>query len=233
MNVIDKILEKGEYYEEVCEKNTLYLHHTAGGHRPDWVISTWDTDDEVDKTGKKSPRSVATAYVIGGLSTRDPKDNSWDGKIYRAFDDKFWAHHLGTTLANNRALNKASVAVEICNYGPLTKGADGKFYNYVNSQVPADQVVTLAKPFRGFYYYHAYTDKQIATTREFILAMKAKYPKIDLKTPLLTAEGFELNASAQKGISGVWTHSNVRKDKFDLSPQPKLLAMLKEICVAI
>lgn len=233
MIAIDKILEKGEFYSEIFEKTTIYLHHTAGGHRPDWVISTWDTDDEVDKTGKKTPRSVATAYVIGGLSTRDPKDNSWDGKIYRAFDDKYWAHHLGTTLPNNRTLNKISVAVEICNYGPLTKGSDGKFYTYVNSQVPAEQVVILDKPFRGYKYYHAYTDKQIAATKDFILAMKAKYPKIDLKTPLLTVDGFELNTNAQKGVAGLYTHSNVRKDKFDLSPQPKLLAMLKEVCSAM
>lgn len=233
MQFTDKFLEKGEFYEEVFEKFTIYLHHTAGGHRPDWVISTWDTDDEVDKTGKKSPRSVATAFVIGGLSTRDPKDNSWDGKIYRAFDDKYWAHHLGTTLANNRTLNKNSVAVEICNYGPLTKGGDGKFYTYVNSQVPADQVVTLDQPFRGYKHYHAYTDKQIAATKDFILAMKAKYPKTSLKTPLLTVAGFELNLNATKGVAGVYTHSNVRKDKFDLSPQPKLLAMLKEICSAM
>lgn len=233
MEFIDKILEKGEYYAEIAEKTEIYLHHTAGSHRPDWVIAAWDTDDTADKTGKKSPRSVATAYVIGGISTRDPKDNAFDGKIYRAFDDKFWAHHIGSTAANNRTLNKISVAVEVCNYGPLTLGSDAKFYNYVNSVVPNDQVVKLDKPFRGFTYFHAYTDKQIATIKDFILAMKAKYPKIELKTPLLTVEGFELNAQAQAGAPGVFSHSNTRKDKTDMVPQPKLIAMLKEICSAL
>src|SRR5436190_1280888 len=97
MNTIDHFLQIGEYYKEIADKTVLFLHHTAGSHRPDYVIDAWDTDDQPDKTGKKSPRSVATAYVVGGLSTRDPKDISWDGQIYRVFDDKFWAHHLGTT----------------------------------------------------------------------------------------------------------------------------------------
>jgi len=230
MQYTDNLLGEGEYYKEVFEKNTIYLHHTAGAHRPDLVINYWDGDDTVDaKTGKKLPYAVATAYVMGGVSTRDPKDINYDGKIYRAFDDTFWAHHLGTTYANNRALNKQSVALEICNYGPLKLANDGKYYTYVNSIVPPSQVVKLDKPFRGFLYYHAYTDKQIAATKEFLLAMKAKFPKIEMKTPLLTVEGFELNDKAKAGVPGVYSHSNVRTDKFDLTPQPKMLAMLKEV----
>lgn len=231
MQVIDQFLGDGEYYKEEFEKNTLYLHHTAGGGRADYVISGWDTDDTVDaKTGKKIPYPIATAFVIGGISTRNPKDDAFDGKIYRAFDEKYWAHHLGTTYSNNRQLNKQSVALEICNYGPIRLSKqDGKFYTYVNSQIPADQVIKLDQPFKGFIYYHAYTDKQIAATKEIILAMKAKFPKIDMKTPLLTVAGFELNNNAKAGVPGVYTHTNVRTDKFDLSPQPKMIAMLKEI----
>ena len=232
MQVTDQFLGEGEYYTEIFDKSIIYLHHTAGGGRPDYVISGWDTDDKIDpKTNKKVPHAVATAFVIGGISTRNPKDNAFDGKIYRAFDEKHWAHHLGTTFPNNRNLNRISVGVEICNFGPLRLSKqDGNFYTYVNSIVPKDQIIELEKPFRGFTYYHAYTDKQIAATKEFILAMKAKFPKIEMKTPLLTVEGFELNDKARAGVSGVFSHSNVRSDKYDLTPQPKMIAMLKEIC---
>jgi hypothetical protein len=230
MEIVDLILSEGEYYTEIIEKNTIYLHHTAGSHRPDFVINGWESDDTVDKvTGKKTPYPVATAYIIGGLSIVN-NDNSYDGKIYRAFDDKYWAHHLGTTFNNNRLLNKQSVAVEICNYGPLTLSTkDNNYYNYVNSVVPPEHVIKLDKPFKGFIYYHVYTDKQIAATKEFILAMKAKHPKIELKTPLLTVEGFEMNENAKAGVAGVYSHTNVLATKFDLSPQPKLIKMLKEI----
>ena len=40
----------------------IYLHHTAGSHRPDWVVASW----ERDKTGSGGVRHIATAYVIGG-----------------------------------------------------------------------------------------------------------------------------------------------------------------------
>jgi hypothetical protein len=188
------------------------------------VISGWESDGKVDPaTGKKEHYPIATAYVIGGLSTFN-NDASYDGKIYRAFDDKYWAHHLGTTFNNNRILNKQSVAVEICNYGPLTLSTkDNKYYTYVNTVVPVEQVVKLDKPFKGFTYYHAYTDKQIAATKEFILAMKAKHPKIELKTPLLTVDGFEMNDKAKEGVAGVYCHTNVLTSKFDLSPQNKMI----------
>jgi N-acetyl-anhydromuramyl-L-alanine amidase AmpD len=230
MQVIDQFMEKGEYYTDVFEKNTIYLHHTAGGHRPDWVIKSWDTDDVVDeKVGKKNVRVVATAYVIGNKSTRNT-EQQFDGAVYRAFDEKLWAHHLGTTFANNKKLNQQSIGIEVCNYGPLKKGADGKFYTYVNSVVPDDQVCELDKIFKGYKHYHLYTDKQIQALKDLILALKAKYPKIEMRTPLLTVEGFELNDNAKKGVAGIYNHTNVRADKFDMSPQPKLIKMLKEIC---
>ena len=42
-------------------------------------------------------------------------------------------------------------------------------------------------------------------------------------------DAFALNKQALVGAEGVWTHTNVRKDKFDLSPQPKLIEMLSEL----
>lgn len=230
MEIISQILERGEYFQDAFEKKTLYLHHTAGGHRPDWVIHGWDTDDAVDeKTKKKTARIVATAFVIGGVSTTDG-DSRFDGKVYRAFDEKFWAHHLGTTQANNKDMNKASIGIEICNYGPLTYNPKtNQYFNYVNKPVPANQVVTLEKPFRGYRHYHAYTDAQIKSTKALIILLKQIFPTLELKSPLLSPEGFEINANAKKGLPGLYSHSNVRSDKFDMSPQPKLINMIKEI----
>ena len=41
------------------------------------------------------------------------------------------------------------------------------------------------------------------------------------------ADGFEFNEDAYYGkVKGMWTHTNTRKDKFDMFPQPELLDML-------
>ena len=132
-------MNDNEYYKEEVQKNTIYLHHTAGGSRPDWTIGGWESDfikdrngnPVLDQNGQLQPLRVGTSYVIGRKSS-STGDKTWDGKILKAFDDKYWAYHLGISTPNSRELNSSAVAIELCNYGPLTKGKDGRFYNYVN-----------------------------------------------------------------------------------------------------
>lgn len=227
MKIVDKILESGEYFAEIYPKDTIYIHHTAGSHRPDFTIDGWEHDR--NKSGGILP--VATAYVIGGISTTD-KNADFDGVIYRAFDDKYWAHHLGLEHPNNRLLNQKSIAIEICNYGPLSKTKEGVYLNYVNKPVPADMVMELPTPFRGFKYYHKYTDKQLQALKELMLDIAKRYPKIDLKAGLKQflnqgfPEALNINSAALKGVPGLWSHTNVRSDKFDVWPQPQLMNLI-------
>jgi len=229
MEIKKILLEKDEYYNEVFEKDTIYLHHTAGSHRADWTVASW----EHDKTKQGGTSKIATAYVIGGISTRDTKDVAWDGVIVNAFDDKFWAHHLGSKSLNNSILNKKSIGIEVCNYGPLTQGKDGNFYTYVKSVVPKEQVTTLSKPFRGFTHYHSYTPKQLQSLEWLLKDIAKRHPKINLKKGLQEILGnndcFEANQAALKGYAGLWSHSNIRSDKSDVYPHPELLKIIARL----
>ena len=40
---------------------------------------------------------------------------------------------------------------------------------------------------------------------------------------------FELNPLTYSGYPGIWTHTNIRTDKTDMSPQPNLIKMLKSL----
>ena len=40
---------------------------------------------------------------------------------------------------------------------------------------------------------------------------------------------FDINTNALDGKAGIWTHVSFRADKSDVSPQPKLVKMLKDI----
>ena len=230
LQITDKILEKGEYVEEKTTKNTIYLHATAGSHRADWTIDAWNKD----RTGDKSRLRVATSFVLGGLDKKGTNKDGMDGKLYRAFNEDYWAHHLGLKTTNNTLLNKQSIGIEICNYGPITKSKDGAFLTYVNSQVDPSQVCDLGYKYRGYQYYHKYTPKQIEVLRELLIHLSGKY-SIDLKQGLLSVidkpngGGFEVNQDALSGKPGVWSHTNVRKDKFDVFPQPELITMLKSL----
>jgi len=151
----------------------VFVHNSI----PDWVVAAWDKDANEDGT----PRKVATSFVVGGISTRD-NDSTWDGVIVRAFPETKWAYHLGAKNTNG-LYDKMSIAVEICNYGPLTLSKTGQFMNYVNTPVPTDQVVELAQPFRGFKYYHRYTDKQLDSVRNLMIYLSTTYG-INLKLGL-------------------------------------------------
>ena len=230
IQISDKILEKGEYVEEKTTKNTIYLHHTAGSHRADWTIDGWNKD----RTSTNARLRVATAFVIGGPDKVGTDKDGMDGKVFRAYNEDFWAHHLGLKTENNSILNRQSIGIEICNYGPLTKTKDGKFLTYVNSEVAASQVCDLGYLYRGFQHHQKYSDKQIASLKELLIMLSSKY-KINLKSglvPLLDlpkGAGFEINTDALAGKPGVWSHTSVRRDKFDIHPQAELIAMLKSL----
>jgi hypothetical protein len=211
MKIIKQHLPEDEFFPQETEKKSIVLHHTAGSHRPDWVVSSWDKD----KTkGGKSLR-VATHFIVGGKSTRDG-NSEWDGKIVEAFDLKYWAHHLGTKSSSNSQLNKQSIGIEICNYGPLIKSQNGEYFTYVNSLVPKEDVIDLGRNFRGYRYYHNYTDKQIESVKQIILLVSEKY-KIDvckginelfepydesIKTMSVAEQQFFLNSKGYLGMNG-------------------------------
>ena len=169
MNIKDMFLDLDEYFAVDFKKSIIYLHHTAGSHRPDWVVSAWNKDSNADG----STRKIAASFVIGGKSTRDG-DAAWDGVIIRCFPETNWAWHLGAK-GTNGIFDKISIGIEICNYGPLTKSKTGEFMTYVNTPVPEDQVIELETPFRSYKYYHKYTDKQLNTLRELLIYLGTKY----------------------------------------------------------
>ena len=220
MEIVKLQLEDGEFYKEITNKKVIVLHHTAGGPSAINVISgAW----EHDKNAAGDKLAVATSYVIGGNLSTDP---TMDGKIFQAFDDAYYAHHLGCKTANNLALNKQSIGIEICNWGPILFKA-GKYLTYVGTELNANEVYKLNKPFRGYTYYHEYTDKQIESVKQLLISLSIKH-RINIKK-VWNLLSFELSKDALAGASGLWCHTSYRADKFDISPSPKIIAMLNSL----
>lgn len=233
LKIYDNLLNDDEYYKDETSKNTIWLHHTAGGSRPDWTIGGWDKDfqkDEddnpvLDASGNPLPLRVATSYVIGRKSS-STNDEYWDGRILKAFDDKYWAYHLGVTR-NSRMLNSRSIGIEICNYGPLTLRKDGRFYTYVNRPINESEVIELSNPFRGYKYFERYTDLQLENVRKLILHLTNKWG-IQYEKGIYDENWFEYG-DKWFTTGGLRTHTQVRKDKIDLFPQPELIQMLNSL----
>ena len=213
-------LSESQYLKEEAVKTQIVLHHTAGNSSGPATIKMWDTDDR----GR-----IATCVTISGKGL---SKDTFDGEICQAFSSKYWAYHLGIKGDVFRAngvpaknLDKTSIGIEICSWGPLEKRGD-KFYNYVDREVPVDQVTELATPYKGHKYYHRYTDAQIDSVRQLLTYWKQLY-NIDLT--YRDADMWAVSKRALRGENGVYTHNSYRKDKTDIHPCPRMIAMLKTL----
>lgn len=204
------------YYKQVFKKDKIVLHHTAGSHNPHWVLDGWNANK----------KKIGTAWVIGGMANPPYKD-VFDGDVVNYYDDKYWSHHIGIPESNYH-ITKPSIGIELCNYGYLVKNNYGTYLTYVGTVVPPEQVVSC--DFRGFSFYEAYTEAQIIKLKALLLDIAERHT-IDLHEGLYKMlkngnKAFEYQTSARSGRPGLWTHGNFRKDKWDCSPQGKLIDMI-------
>lgn len=220
MKISQYPLDHDQYVRSVTKKTQIYLHHTAGNANPYGTYNWWGS----------TPERIGTCIIIGGKPVRS-RDKWYDGEIVQGFSSKYWAYHLGlkSTIFKEYELpyiklDKSSIGVELCNWGPLTK-EDGNFLTYIDTKISDSEVCELEKPFKGYQYYHAYTDAQINSLYELLIYWKDRY-----NLPLSYSNDlWNVSKKALSGKPGLYTHNSVRPDKFDLSPQPKLIKMLKSI----
>ena len=208
--IVQERLDSNQYNHEEHPKRQIYLHHTAGG--PSAV--------NVAKFFNSQQGKVATAFIIGA-----------NGTIVQCFSSKHWAYHLGLKedIFNEagvgyQSLDKISIGIEICNYGPLTK-RNGYYYNYLNARVDYTEVEFLATKYKGHIYWQKYTDAQIESTRQLLVYLCDTY-----KIPRdYYASIFDIDKRALQGERGIFTHNSVRKDKSDIYPCPRMIEMLKSL----
>ena len=208
-------LPQGEYKDTITKKEYVFIHHTAGWHNPYKCIDQWGSD---------SRGAVATEFVLGGPSVKG-NDDQYDGMMLQAFPDGYYGWHLGKN--GSQHMHTHSVGIEVCNFGYVNNGR-----TYAGTTVHESQLVELEKPFRGFKQWHRYSNEQIESLRRWLYYI-AERDTIDIRKGLVEevkakgAKGFEFNENAYYGkVKGLWTHTNTRKDKFDMFPQQELLDML-------
>ena len=212
-------LDKGQYLAvNPARKNEyLFLHHTAGGSNPYNCIDYWNKDDR----GR-----IATEFVLGGQDYITG-DDTYDGVMLQAFPEGGYGWHLGKT--GSGYMNQHSVGLEICSIGYL----DGEYRSYVNKKAKDDQVISLTQLFRNRQHWHKYSDKQIEETAKLIKYV-ADRDNINVREGLqnwikdqgpFKAFGFQEDAYYGK-VKGLLSHTNVRKDKTDVYPDPRLIEVI-------
>ena len=233
------LLDRDEYVHGPNKPEYIYIHHTAGWNNPYKTIKSWNND---------SRGRIATEFVIGGQSVKGD-DTKWDGDIIKCLPDGAYGWHLGKNGSQHMHVN--SVGIEVNNFGYLTKGGywkrvNGKktwikgdansHYTYVGTRVHPEQVCDLGYEWRGYQFWHNYSDRQIESLRNLIIFISER-DGIDISKGLVEwlkkeepGKAFDFKKKAWSGeVKGILSHSNIRKDKFDMYPHPNLVEMLKSL----
>ena len=204
-------LDASQYVKQKTDKDKIFIHFTAGRKSASRTIGFWASDEQ----------KISTAYVIGAD----------DGKAYEAFHPDYWGWHLGIK-GTNGALDKKSIGIEICCFGPLKKVGD-KYYAWPNNwktEVSSEEVYELETPFKGFKYYQAYTDAQLDTLEKLLEYLIENY-NIPVQKSFDMSWFEYMPELISKKTAGLWTHVNCRKDKFDSYPDHRLLELLNRLSI--
>lgn len=217
MTLQEYFMPPSQYCATTTKKSWLFLHHTAGWHSPYGVINGWSNDNR---------GQIGTEFVIGGQSIKG-NDKQYDGVVAQAFPKGYYAWHLGI---GNTELHRCSIGIEICNFGQIVKGE-----TWAGQPIVSTQVVDIKKSFRGFRYWHKYSDEQLKVLKELIYFI-ANRDNIDVKKGLPElvktkgAAAFDMcSVPTVTKTPGLWTHTNVIKSKVDCFPQQELLDLLTSL----
>ena len=217
MKTIKPIFNDAQFLKTETKKTQIYLHHTAGNSSALSTAKWWASNED----------RIATSYIISG---NVKSVNEKNGDVIECFDSKYWAYHLGLKqevfTANKvayQSLDKISIGIEVCNWGQLTKKADGTFLNYVKGIVDKSEVVECK--FKNYSYWHSYTENQIASLKELLLFLCDKHNI----SKVYNQDIWGVTARALRGENGIFTHNSVRNDKCDVYPHPQLIEMLKTL----
>ena len=211
MEIVKKYLDNGQYLSDEIQKKAIILHHTVSLD----AMGAW-------RWWNSTPERVGTPYIIDR-----------DGTIIETFDPRYNAFHLGVPGDHN-IMNNLSIGIELVSAGFLHKEND-KFIFYPlwpnkfrPTEIPKEDVCELKKEFRGFKYFHKYTDKQIESLIWLIKKLKGEFPSLVIDNDLNDFWEYNLNV-IKEHIPGIWGHSTVLAEKTDVFPYEPLLKALKEM----
>jgi hypothetical protein len=221
LKTVDLSGKFSDYIKEVYPKKQIIWHHSAGWDNARGMIDYWQVD---------ARPGVATA--IGIID---------DGTIFKAFDEKYWGGSIGCDakvfiqhgvplitsqngkILNNQFLDKGAIAVEVCNWGCLTKEGN-QYKTWAGVYLPEDKVIKCS--YRGFEYYEKYTPAEIEALKKWTLLMAIAH---NIPLSYNHDDMWEVSKKALSGIPGLYTHGSYRWDKNDVYPNPELITMAKSL----
>lgn len=208
MKIVKNYLTNGQYITGEMVKRAIFLHHTIGLS----TASAW-------RWWNSTPDRVGVAYII-----------DLDGTITECFDPKYWAFHLGIK-GDDDFQEKTSIGIELVSAGPLHY-IDGEYRFYPLwpnkarfTVMDKNKVKVLDNPWRGELLYHQYTDAQISALDELVDTLRLQFKDIRYSKSPQDVLGYNPDI-IKSHLSGIWSHTSVRKDKNDIYPDERIIRLL-------
>ena len=197
MNIQNYPLKPNQWFTTEHPKKYVVWHGTTGrtaatpsnGH-PGKATSTIDD-------WNSNTKRIATAWVVDR-----------DGTIYKTFDDRQWAAHLGIQNTDNK-YDKASVGIEIANEVDLMK-KNGSLYAFEGTTKYVGP--SFERNWRNGRYWAGLDEAQIDATIELTLDICSRF-NIEPKFYYPSTK-FDYPNCFQTAT--IICHSNCRTDKTDL-----------------
>ena len=188
-------LPRSEYKNERTKKNLIVLHHTTGASAAS-TFRWWLTD----------PKPIGTAYIVAR-----------DGTVHEVFPPECWAYHLGY---GRRRDEKRSIGIELASEGALLKrGRELYCFDRVSERTRyRGQVYDLGRTWRGYRYFAAYTNNQLANLIKLLNLLLGAFP-----IPPVVPRGARTGRAVRFNVKhrlrqGIIAHAHVRADKTDVHP---------------
>lgn len=213
MNIVKNYLSNGQYITQIYEKRSIVLHHTVGLS----ANGAW-------RWWNSTPERIGTPFIIDR-----------DGTIIECFDPKAWAYHCGVK-GDNDYLEKYTIGIELVSAGPLRKIGDKYYFfpmwpNKVSAkEIDPSEIVEFPNLWRGYQYFHKYTDSQIRALGELMKHLYENFPS--LQRPSEPEEFYQYNEKAILGkYEGILSHTTVRADKSDIYPDERIIELVSSFKV--
>ena len=192
-------LNPEQYLPQQHKKDLIVLHFTAG-----------TSCESAYRTWAGNPDRIATAFGV------DP-----DGRIAEFFPPECWAYHLGTKGTHRH--DQRSIGIEIANVGPLKLGpGDATQLNWWPNNWGA-RYCDLSETeryrhaaFRGINYFAVMPEIQQQAVGQLVreLCERFSIPRVASRE----ARDGDFDLHAFDSYTGVATHTNFRRDKWDVGP---------------
>ena len=177
------------YILQKTNKRAIVLHGTFSGNAK-------GTIDWFSGGGQKG---VSTHYIIGQ-----------DGKIYKLFNEDYFAYHCGKDF---RKLSQQSIGIQIVNWLFLQKKDDNKYYTWTNKTLNGENVFE-SKLWRGYKYWQKLNKQQLESISNLVKHL-CKQNKINVNNIAITKQDMgDVNS-----FNGVCFHSTFHPTKYDFVPE--------------